>query len=138
MCQPSYLSRNLETGFSGGHGPNGITYKPHPLHEDSESETASILAWTYQPSLVHMQFNLMKHAALFHSKQNFSDQGCQVHHLSMSEIPSTTRLAKKKCHLSLRYILSVPDIGVPSLGKSPFCESLARRDYLLHTCPHLF
>ena len=23
-----------------------------------------------------------------------------------------TRVAKKKCHLSLRYILSVPDIGV--------------------------
>ena len=41
-------------------------------------------------------------------------QGCQVHHLSMSEIPSTTRVAKKKCHLSLRYILSVPDIGVGS------------------------
>ena len=25
-----------------------------------------------------------------------------------------TRVAKKECHLSLRYILSVPDIGVGS------------------------
>ena len=28
-CQP-IKSRNLETGFTGGCGPNGITCKPHP------------------------------------------------------------------------------------------------------------
>ena len=61
-----------------------------------------------------IQIFLRRSSSSSSSGDSSSIQGCQVHHLSMSEIPSMTRVAKKKCHSSLRYILSVPDIGIGS------------------------